>query len=61
MNERAIEKIVKGMVSIIAIIGLVILELKALEIGMDGMLFGVIIATIAGLAGFNMKDLIKKI
>jgi len=39
----------------IAIAGLVILEITALIKGIDGMLFGTVIAVIAGLAGYTIK------
>ncbi|HEC82605.1 MAG TPA: hypothetical protein ENI53_01810 [Thermoplasmatales archaeon] len=61
VRDRAVEKITKAIVSITAIIGLVILEYKAIELGIDGVMLGIVIATIAGLAGYNVKDLIKKI
>jgi len=39
----------------IAIAGLVILEVIALQRGIDGALFSVVIAIIAGLAGYSVR------
>ena len=51
----------KAMVSISAIFGLVILECKVIEIGIDGIILSIVIAAISGLAGFNLRDVLKRI
>ena len=40
----------------IAIIGIVILEAIALMKGINGVMFGTALATIAGIAGFALKE-----
>ena len=44
----------------VAIIGLVILEVMALRHGIDGVLFSVVIALIAGLAGYSVRVVREK-
>lgn len=44
-------------VLISAIAGLVILEIAAMHYGIDGKLFSLIVAVIAGLAGLSMPQL----
>ena len=47
-------KIKDGKIIISAIFGIVILEIVALLKGIDGILFSLVIATIAGLAGWTI-------
>lgn len=49
----------KGIV-ITAIICLTLLELVALAMGFNGTLFTIIVAAIAGLAGYNIKGKIER-
>jgi len=42
--------------SIAAIAGLVIMELKALALGIDGVLLGGVCAVVGGLGGFQAKN-----
>jgi len=44
----------KTIKALAGITGLTILEITALTLGYDGMLFGVVIAAIAGLAGYTI-------
>ena len=53
ITEKMVKMVTKAMVSISAIAGLVILECKAIELGMDGIILSIVIAAISGLAGFN--------
>lgn len=48
-------------VVITAIISLTILELTAIIRGLDGYLFSLIVVAIAGIAGYKMPDVIKRI
>lgn len=50
----------KWKVACLAIICLTILEIAAMLVGINGYLFGVIVAAIAALAGYKIKDLISK-
>ena len=43
----------------IAIIGIVILEAIALFKGVNGVMFGTALATIAGIAGYALKEKLK--
>ena len=60
ITEKMVKMITKAMVSISAIAGLVILECKAIESGIDGVIMSIVIAAISGLAGFNLRDVLKK-
>lgn len=42
------------LVKVAAIIGLVALEYRALSLGIDGMLFSLVVGAIAGLAGYEL-------
>ncbi|RLF32428.1 MAG: hypothetical protein DRN07_05090 [Thermoplasmata archaeon] len=59
MREKVVEKVMKAMVTVAAIAGIVIIECKAIELGMDGMILSIVIAAISGLAGFNLRDIWK--
>ncbi|MBC7091334.1 MAG: hypothetical protein H5T50_05430 [Nitrososphaeria archaeon] len=59
VTEKMVKMITKAMVSIAAIIGLVILECKAIELGIDGIILSIVIAAISGIAGFNLKSILK--
>lgn len=41
---------------IVGIIAIAILEYHALSVGIDGQLFGMVIAIIGGLAGYTIKE-----
>lgn len=43
---------------IVAIAGLVVLELKALSLGINGVLFSAVIGAISGLGGYSLKQFI---
>ena len=60
ITEKMVKMITKAMVSVSAIAGLVILECKAIELGIDGVILSIVIAAISGLAGFNLRDALKK-
>ena len=47
-------------VLVAAIIGLVTIEVYALHQGVNGVLMGLVIAAIAGIAGFVVPDIIKR-
>jgi len=49
------------LVLLTAIICLTALEVTAMLTGIDGYLFSLIVVAIAGIAGFKMPDIIKKI
>ena len=61
ITEKMVKMITKTMVSVSAIAGLVILECKAIELGIDGVILSIVISAISGLAGFNLRDVLKKI
>ena len=61
ITEKMVKMVTKAMVSISAIVGLVILECKAIELGMDGIILSVVIAAISGIAGYNIKDMMKNL
>lgn len=42
---------------ILAITSLTVLEFKALSLGIDGTIFGAVIALIAGIGGFRLQQL----
>jgi len=46
---------------IVAITGIVIIEIVALGNGIDGILLSGSIAVIAGLAGYHVREILKKI
>ncbi|RLJ01537.1 MAG: hypothetical protein DRP08_05400 [Candidatus Aenigmatarchaeota archaeon] len=50
----------KLITAVFAIAGIVVLELYALSKGLDGKLFGLVIAAIAGLGGYSLGAMIKK-
>lgn len=52
--------IIKSLTPCLAIIVLGGLELFALSKGIDGILFGGVSAIIGGLAGYKVKEIIKK-
>ena len=60
ITEKMVKMITKAVVSVSAI-GSVILECKAIELGIDGVILSIVIAAISGLAGFNLRDVLKKI
>ena len=60
ITEKMVKTVTKAMVSISAIVGLVILECKAIELGIDGVILSIVIAAISGLVGFNLRDVLKK-
>ena len=56
--------IIKTATPIIAIIGIILLEFKALSLGFNGTLLAMTFAIIGGLGGYEtkaIKDLIKKV
>ncbi len=50
---------IRGWVVIIAILGLSVIEVVALLKGINGQLMALIVAVIAGLAGYNIKNILK--
>lgn len=60
ITEKMVKVIMKTIVNIVAITGLVILEIKAMEIGIDGAIFGTVIAAISGITGFTIRDIFRK-
>ena len=50
----------KTILSLVAILCLTVLEIAAMLTGLDGYIFGVIIAAIAAISGYEIRDLIKK-
>jgi len=50
----------KSIMTIVAMILIAILEVCAMLKGVDGYLFGVVIAVISGLAGYKIKSMLEK-
>ena len=50
-----------GYVKEVAIAGLVVLELAAIYAGINGVIFSVVIALIAGIAGYKISDYVKRV
>ena len=46
-----------AVITLVAIIAIACLEWKALSMGIDGQLFGLVIATIGGMAGYSFKTI----
>lgn len=44
---------------LVSILIIAILEFMAIKTGIDGKMFGLVIAAIAGLAGFNLKEFFR--
>jgi len=47
-------------VSIVAIVAIMIMQVFALYKGVDGYMYGTAIAAVAGIAGYNVKKLIDR-
>jgi hypothetical protein len=50
-----------GYVKEVAIAGLVVLEAVAMCKGLDGVWFSVIVAGVAGIAGFKISDYVREV
>ena len=50
----------KNILLVVAMILIAILEICAMLKGIDGHLFGAVVAVISGLAGYKIKSLMKK-
>jgi len=50
----------KNIISIVAMILIALLEIVAMINGIDGYLFSFAVAVISGLAGYKLKDFVKK-
>ena len=61
MKNETIEVIVKGVTVIVAITGIVVLDSIALMNGINGTLFTLAMISIAGLAGYEIQDVLKYI
>lgn len=59
-NPSKMTELRKLLVSIFAITAIVVLELYALSKGIDGKLFGLVIAAIAGLGGYTLSSLVRQ-
>jgi len=59
-KEKTTKAITKAVISITAIIGIVIVECKAIALGIDGVALGASVAAIAGLGGWSAKGLIQE-
>ncbi|MCK4347162.1 MAG: hypothetical protein KAW47_00955 [Thermoplasmatales archaeon] len=53
-----IKPIIQGITTAIAILCIAYLEAPAIQNGIDGTLFGIVIAAIAGLGGYSIKDIL---
>ena len=59
-NPESLSVLTKCVCTTAAIAGIVVLEVKAIEAGIDGALFAVVIAAIAGLGGYVIKGITQK-
>jgi hypothetical protein len=50
-----LEPQIKALTPIVAIVGLVVIEIIALDMGTDGIIFTTVCAIIAGLGGYKLK------
>ena len=59
MKNETVEVVVKGVTVIVAITGIVVLDSIALMNGINGTIFTLAMIAIAGLAGYEMTDILK--
>lgn len=59
MKTEKVEVVFKSVTVIVAITGIVILDAIALTQGINGTLFTLAMIAIAGLAGYEMTDILK--
>ena len=59
MKNETVEVVIKGVTVIVAITGIVVLDSIALMNGINGTIFTLAMIAIAGLAGYEMTDILK--
>ena len=59
MKNETTEAVIKGVTVIVAITGIVVLDSIALMNGINGTIFTLAMIAIAGLAGYEMTDILK--